>query len=700
MEADGSKLIRWGIAGCCWFLSQILMAQELRYVIMAPEPNSIVPAENLFVSIALDEQKTFVQGQIRVFLNKKPIYPEVKYFQNTLSFLHYELLPNGRNHLRIIFKIHGVSSWQEIEWAFYVNVHSDSISKEQRRNKEYSFSGTITLDNRQQYLAGPGAALRQEPPFTRTASANTRLTLDKVVIPFQMFATSDNRNFIQSRNFIQTGIQTSWLNILAGDLNPTFDRLVLSGVRITGVSGQVKVGSTGVQIVHGRLNRPVEGRLETFDPASGLVPINLVNDSQYVVPGTYQRDITAARLYIGNKKQTWSMAIQGLKAKDNVRSIQYGIAPKDNIVGGAEFNLRIFKRKVFIQSGISISAITNDISSGPLSKVTLDTAFNIKLPFDPMNFEKILVINSSTKPTKISTDFLSYFVTLNWMTSWHHLTADYNRIGAQYFSLSNPFLRNNSENLIIQDRVFIFKRKLTLSGTYQTYNNNLNNLLLSNLKSEVFTGGLTFHLTPRFPSVILQYSLQNRSSTRAVLPSAQVDDHTTIVNGLINQNIVNGKWKTTLRISGFANRRVDDVRPASSSTFYNGMFGIGENIGNKIFLSFDFGKTLLYNYQQQAVSDINAYNANVLYDVIENKLQISLLAGNNRSISHIQPLPQIRNSLILKIRYTIVNGLLIESEGGWQPFDDRNAPFNSFEDGYAYVRLSYDFNYSNRTNLR
>lgn len=675
-------------------------AQQLRYQILAPEPESVIPAENLFVSILLDEHRVFVPGKVRILLNSKPIYPEVKYTQNTLSFLHFELLQNGKNHLRIFFKIQGINGWQEVEWSFFVNERTPATDKVGQRNKEFAFGGTISLDNREQYLSGPGAALRQEPPFTRTLTANTRLVLDKVTIPFQVFATSDNRPFLQSRNFLQTGLQTSWFEALIGDMNPAFDRLVLSGVRITGVSTHLKAGGTGVQVVHGRLNRAVEGRLERWDDKFGNIPQNMVNDSEFVVPGTFQRNITAARVYLGNKKKTWMLALQGLKAKDDTNSIQYGLAPKDNLVGGAEMHLRLFRGKVSFQSGISASVITNDISLGVLSKEALDTTFNVKLPFDPASFQRLFVLNASTKPTQLSADFLSYFFTFNWGASWHQFTADYSRIGPQYFSLSNPFLRNNSDNLLLQERLFLFKKKLTIAGTYQAYTNNLNNVLLSTLKTENFGGGLQMHISNRLPTIFLQFNRQSRLSTQNTLPGAEVDDNLTMLNGIISYNLQKGKWNTTVRISGFLNERADRIRPASGNRFYNAMFGLGERIGSVTFLSFDFGKTLLYNNNQEKISDVNAFNANVLFDLLESKLQVSATAGNNRAISSAWVMPQIRHSFILRVRYVVVKGLTLDLEGGWQPFEDRNMPVNNYQDGYAYARVSYDFFVSNRPMLR
>ncbi|GCD77154.1 hypothetical protein JCM31826_06360 [Thermaurantimonas aggregans] len=675
-------------------------AQELRYQILAPEPEGVVPAENLFVSIMLDDQRTFVPGKVRIFLNKKPIYPEIKIQQHTLSFIHYELLRNGRNYLRIFFKVQGLSGWQEVEWHFFVNERTPENAKEGQRNKEYSFGGTISFDNREQFLTGPGAALRQEPPFTRTLTANTRLVLDRVTIPFQMFATSDNRPFLQSRNFFQTGLQTSWFEALVGDLNPAFDRLVLSGVRITGFSTHVKVGGSGLHIVHGQLNRPVEGRLERWDEKFGTIPQNMINDSQLVVPGTYQRNLTAVRMYVGNKKKTWMLALQGLKAKDDTSSIQYGLAPKDNLVGGAEFQARLFRRRVLLQSGISLSAITNDISLGVLSNQELDTNYNVKLPFDPSAFQRIFVINSSTKPTQISTDFVSYFININWSTSWHQMTADYSRIGPQYFSLSNPFLRNNTDNLLFQERLFLFKKKLTITGIYQAYTNNLNNALLSTLKTENYGAGVQVNISAKYPTIFFQYNRQSRLSTRSVIPGAEVDDYLTMFNGIISYNVQRGRWNTTFRLSGFLNERTDRIRPGSSNTFYNVMIGLGERFGSRTYLSLDFGKTLLYSNVQEKLSDVNAFNVNLLYDLIENKLQVSASAGNNRSLSSAWNLPQIRNSFIMRVRYVVVKGLTIDLEGGWQPFEDRNTPINNYQDGYAYARVSYDFFVSNRSLAR
>lgn len=169
-----------------------------------------------------------------------------------------------------------------------------------------------------------------------------------------------------------------------------------------------------------------------------------------------------------------------------------------------------------------------------------------------------------------------------------------------------------------------------------------------------------------------------------------------MINGIISYNLQHGRWITTFRISGFVNDRTDRVRPTSSNTFYNGMLGIGERAASRTYLSVDFGKTLLYNYLDERISDINSYNASVTCDILKNKLQMSAIAGNSQAMSSVWASPQVRKSLILRIKCGIINGLSLDLEGGWQPFEDRNMPVNNYQDGYVYARMSYDFFVSNR----
>src|SRR5690606_27151215 len=110
---------------------------------------------------------------------------------------------------------------------------------------------------------------------------------------------------------------------------PSLDKLILTGIRMRGFSFTLKSKNSSISYYQGEINQSIEGSIGHYNIGEGYVPSNIINDSQYLVPGTYQRNMMAARLALGGKKGNFIFGINALKIKDDTASIRYGILPKD-----------------------------------------------------------------------------------------------------------------------------------------------------------------------------------------------------------------------------------------------------------------------------------------------------------------------------------------------------------------------------------
>ena len=75
-----------------------------------------------------------------------------------------------------------------------------------------------------------------------------------------------------------------------------------------------------------------------------------------------------ARMELGSPKDDIRVNASVFKAKDEVGSIQYGLAPKDNLVGGLDVVVKSFHKKLVVKAGAAMSILTTDITAGPITK--------------------------------------------------------------------------------------------------------------------------------------------------------------------------------------------------------------------------------------------------------------------------------------------------------------------------------------------
>ncbi len=694
------KLISACLVFCFPFYSSY--SQSTYYTVISPAPNSIVSNGNLFVVVSISPELDIITDDIRILIDKTPLNAVPKLNQNRLSFIYENSLPDGKHYLEILVRTtNEPAKIRNIHWFFYININNDRDSAGKikpgagkYKEKKMSLSGNIIADNRTEFLSGTGQYLRQEPAFTRTLAINVNVKIKKAQIPIRFFTTTDNYSQIQNRNFFQIGYINKWLDMMYGDINPGMDRFILTGIRMRGIKTVFKRKASSIQFYYGILNDKVEGDSLKYVPGSGFIPPNFINDSVYMLPGTYKRTMFAGRIEVGSKKEYFKIGIHGFKAKDDIESIKYGVSPKDNLAAGADFTCKFFKRSLILSGGLAASIITNDILNGAANKKQIDTTFNSDLPFDPKDFEKYIIINSSTVPiTPKNFNYGAYFGSLFYTNKFQSLSFEYRKNGPQFVSLGNPFLRNNYEGYSIGERVWVWKRRLTMNLNYQNFTNDLNYSLISTMQTTIIGSSLYFAYSRKYPSVMVNYMRQNRNTENAIISFAKMDDRFNIFG--VNINYTKKFWglNHNFRLMYNQTNRKDFIRPQSQTNFYNIMLGVGESITEKINISLDGGKTIIHNFEKKVISNLFTFTGNIRWQIKPKRIYTAISVSSNLTRATMYSNETQRFSLIGSFGFKFYKGMGIDADFGYQPFTDKSNSLYNFKEKYIYFRYTYDFDF-------
>ena len=663
--------------------------------VLTPKPGAYVPNANLFVSATVDAKHSFVSAnKVDVFLDGFLINGILKINKNKMSFLYPATISSGKHKLRVEVKLKGVNQPLRGTWEFYagkkdyINHGKDTV----KSYEDFQLTGIVSVDNRSELLSGSGKDLRQEPNATRTVNIDATARYKGIEIPVRVFATNNNNPALQSMNYFQVGLRTRWLELEAGDLNISFDKLVLSGIRLTGAGIKLKNHLTSIKVYYGDMARPIDGALRVYTPGTGILPSNLVNDSQYVETGVYRRKVVAGRLELCSPKDEIRLCASVFKAKDDVSSIKYGLAPKDNVAAGTDITLRFFHRRITIQSGLAVSVLTNDISSGAISKHILDSTYHVNAPVDPQKYERIIILNASTQPAQLSASFdnMASYVSLNVTNKFQTFTADYKNFGAIYYSLGNPFMLSNYKGLNAQEKISMLKKRVSFSVGYRDYSNNLNGASDVKVHTTGLNGNLFLNPGTKWPTFMFNYINQNRTGTSELVSRPGINDE--FSNYMVNINYNSSFWKLRhlFRFMLNISDRTDHVNQQNQFSASNFMFGIGEHLTNGLNVNADIGKAVITSQYGGTLSDITIYNFSLDWQLKPQKYFAGLSVSNTTTMNTLYANQAYRLSFTGKFGYKFYKGMGIDVEAGYQPYIDQVNEQNSYSELFGYIRYTYD----------
>ena len=103
--------------------------------------------------------------------------------------------------------------------------------------------------------------------------------------------------------------------------------------------------------------------------------------------------------------------------------------------------------------------------------------------------------------------------------SRNSILVEYRQIGPEYVSLANPYLRKNSRQFTISDRLSLMDRKMFINIGFKHLDNKILKTIVTPLNTNTFFMNFTFLPGPSLPTFVLNYQSIGKNNEKTRLDS-------------------------------------------------------------------------------------------------------------------------------------------------------------------------------------
>ncbi|MBN2601096.1 MAG: hypothetical protein JXR87_03790 [Candidatus Marinimicrobia bacterium] len=470
-------------------------------IILSPEEGEIIAAEEVVLAFSLFNMIDVDINSIDLTLDGISVIKNAEITEDVIMYRPKNIKPGVHTVKLNMFNQFGDPYATEI-----INFTVVKTVEEAKRVLKYT--GRVAAEANSEQVRG----VRQNINSIR---ANASGSYDWLSFKAKAFITSQEDPTKQPRNRLTLGLSTSVFDLSVGDVTPQFSELSLQGKRVRGVEANLKLKYFNTHIIYGQTDRAIEGAIGISDTLEGGV-------IQYSRSGyTYDRNLLAVRPYFGSGKN-FQLGFSLLKSRDDTLSVKKefgGITetseqsivmggvnkPKDNIVVGTDLMLAFDQKRFVWKTDAAFSYLNRDINGGALTLEEMDTFLpgdslqndtitlgDMNIPLagfpDPGDFTKIFIINQNLSPlmpivpdssgaigmkeflNMPSTAFKTV-LKLNYFNNF--FVVRYQRVGPEFTSLGNPYMRTDVQGYNISDKIRLFGNKLFVTLAYDQKRDNL-----------------------------------------------------------------------------------------------------------------------------------------------------------------------------------------------------------------------------------
>jgi len=338
--------------------------------------------------------------------------------------------------------------------------------------------------------------------------------------------------------------------------------------------------------------------------------------------GTFSIDSTNSGAVAAVPYQTYtykgfSSALAAAGAQMEFSDLNWGgNSPEENILAGFEYSSVHDEQRLRIDANWYISMQNRNIWEGTMSRTEMDTALDdsldgligvqydeyglatssslmidtTKIP-DPTKYSDFFTININMVPL-LPFDYLAYqehplssiinmpSTAYNFRVRGYYfnnnLSAEYRQIGPEYHSFGNPYMMNNTREIILSDRVLLMDNKLLFNGSYKYQSNKILKTAVDPYRTSTLLANITLAPGPEVPSFTMNFQSITKNNTADGLNSLVTDgldqrENTLTRNSLMSINFPfnMGMMKNNLVINRYQVNNFDLVedRADDDSTF-------------------------------------------------------------------------------------------------------------------------------------
>lgn len=700
-------------------------------IILSPDDGQAVPAEEVVIAVSLFNVPNIALNTVKVLVDGIDYTGKAQITEDLITVTPRDLFA-GLHTVKITFENQNQIPLNPLIWSFSV---VRSIAEAER---VFNFNANVVAEASSEQIRGTRQDIRQ-----------VRATFDGnytwADFNASLFLTDQETPYKQPRNRYTARFATNYLKIGLGDVNPQFTEFGLRGKRVRGLEAKLLLKYFNVHFVYGQTERAIAGDIST-------VPDTLDDGTlQYARTGyTYARNLLAIRPYFGSGEH-FQLGFSLLKSRDDTLSVDLGMKgiypqtgqaiqlegnnPQDNIVLGSDLTLAFDNKRFLWQTELALSYWNRNITGGALTKAGLDTLapgdtlidgkITIEgggeidlgiIPIDPASISNIFIINKNINPIapfNLDTNFVyailnmpsSAFrtqLTLNYFNNY--LIFKYQRVGPEFKSLGNPYMRTDVQGFNIGDRIRLFQNRLFITLNYEQFRDNLLKQNRATTTTTSLNAGLTLILGERLPTINLntmQYSRKNDigviDTTWLTADSYKLSDNresnTTIRQDIRIEHTIEF-WQARHTLSfNYANSERKDLLAASRldgytfSSMTTSLVGFGLNSTFSFPLKTSF--RLSSNHSESGINiqpyDFVTYTGQAEYGGLFNK-QLLTLGGftitNGKGLADFT-----QQSLFLGAQITLFTNHQLRSYFSYAILDDRTSgeKYNDFSFFLTYT---------------
>ncbi len=512
-------------------------------IILSPDDGQVVAAEEAVIAVSLFNAQNIALNTIKILLDGVDVTSNAQISEDLITVQPRNLFA-GLHTVKITFENQNQIPLNPLIWSFTV---VRSITEAER---VLNYNANITAEATSEQVRG----IRQNIKQVR-ASLNGNY--DWINFDASTYISDQESPYKQPRNRYSATLSTNYLKLGIGDVNPQFSEFGLRGKRVRGINARLMLKYFNLHLIYGETERSITGTISSTP--------DTLNDGtlQYNRTGyTYTRNLFAVRPYFGSG-QNFQFGLYFLKSIDDTLSVDLGMngiypqagqiiklsgsRPQDNIVVGSDLTIAFDNKRFVWQTEAALSYWNRDITGGALSKAELDTmapgdtlidgkisiegggSIDLKaIPIDPSSISGIFIINKNIVPIlPLNTDTNMVYAILNMPSSAfrtaltlnyfnNYLTFKYQRVGPDFRSFGNPYMRSDIQGFSLGDRIRLFQNKLFITLNFEQYRDNLLKQNKATTTTTSFSAGLALYLGDNLPTINLntmQYSRKNDINT-------------------------------------------------------------------------------------------------------------------------------------------------------------------------------------------
>lgn len=262
---------------------------------------------------------------------------------------------------------------------------------------------------------------------------------DGFQLPVDLFFTTEEEVFRQFMQRVSLGFKNNVVELHAGDQYPVYSPLTLQGSLVRGVHGIAKTSGFRVQFNAGQNQRAIDD-----DPVRGR--FGAFRRFVYAGNGGYDAGSIAGQLHV-------------VRIRDEISSIAVSssyLRPQENLIVGGQLSGILLDRALRLTVELDQSLWTGDMR---------------EIPSDSGKVPGVLESFFRERPsTKSGIAFRSEAV---WQASGRSLSAKYQRVERDYFSMGSFGFQPDWEDIRFQGSTPLFEQQLMLSLNLGTRSDNL-----------------------------------------------------------------------------------------------------------------------------------------------------------------------------------------------------------------------------------